>query len=214
MTATPFFQHIRGLILLVILFAAGVMITGVHRIPDHAVGVIRPMGNGNSLEWAEPGIRFICPMTGRLSVVPLSGTIVMASYRLGDFSEIKAVESITSDGAIVRLHVNVTYEVEAETARRIIRDYDGIFPLEYIAYETGQTMRTAMAVRPVETFRDPDNYELFLEEMAEKTRQSLKERGINLNTFRITRYEDQAAEIREMNPEEADFYRQLGVTLR
>lgn len=198
-------------VLVMMLFAAGFLGTGFHRIPSNSIGVIRPAGGGTVVDFAEPGIVFIFPLTRRLDVVPLSGTIVMAHYLLGDFNEMKAVEAISADGAIVRLHVDLEYQTTSENAKRIIRKYGGFFPLEYITYETGRLMRPGIAQTSSDSFRDPAFYRDFLAAMSEQIRIALSRRGIDLPSLRIVRYRDHEVEILAMNPYEIDLYTRLGV---
>lgn len=198
-------------VLVMMLFAAGFLGTGFHRIPATGIGVIRPAGGGTAVDFAEPGIVFIFPLTRRLDVVPLSGTIVMAYYLLGDFNEMKAVEAVSSDGAIVRLHVTLEYEATPESAKRIIRKYGGYFPLEYITYETGRLMRPGIAQTSSDSFRDPVFYQEFLAAISEQIRLALSRRGIDLPSLRIVRYRDHEVEILPMNPDQIDLFTRLGV---
>ncbi len=198
MTVSARFIRRSGILLLIFtLFVAGFMLTGIHRIPMNTVGVIRPANGGEVPEFAEPGVLFVFPLTKRLDVVPLSGSIVMAFYRLGDFNEMKAVEAISADNRIVRLHICLVYEMTAETTRHIIRDYSGIFPQEYITFECGRIMRDAIRNLQADSFRDPIYYNQFLKEMSEQTRRALEQRGIKLDLLQIVPYRECEAEIQD-----------------
>ena len=212
MAAAPRFIRRSGRPLLVVsLFVAGFLGTSFHRIPSTGIGVIRPAGGGTAVEFVEPGIVFIFPLTKRLDIVPLSGTIVMAHYLLGDFNEMKAVEAISADGAMVRLHVDVEYQTTSESAQRIIRQYGGFFPLEYITFETGRLMRPEIAKTNSDSFRDRHFYEEFLTAMSEQCRRTLGRRGIDLTSLKMVRHRDYEVEILPMNPDEIDLYTRLGV---
>ncbi|HPQ38931.1 MAG TPA: SPFH domain-containing protein [bacterium] len=188
-------RNLRVIPAALILFAAGIMCSGIIRVPGDTLGVKQSLWCDDSPVVLAPGIHPVFPLTHRTRVFPLSGVITFANTRLGNFNEMKAVEGMTSDGNMVTLHVTAAYGLSPETGTELLRKFRGEMPVPYFEYLIRENLERMISQTNAEYFAGA-GLDQFISEAESRCMNSLITHGFHLESLEVSVFENHAPYIR------------------
>ncbi|MBN1295294.1 hypothetical protein JXA80_00850 [bacterium] len=176
------------------LFFLGIMVTGIFRIPADTLGVRRFLWHQDPIVILNPGIHIVWPLTHRVTMIQLTGDVVLGHYMMGNFRELKQVEMLSADNFKIGLHVIAHYSISRKRAADIIHHFDGQRLDPYIEYHLRGTL-TAMIRDTMHDQLKPPALDLFLVEAAHRCQAELGDRGVELDHLSIEIMPGQPPEI-------------------
>lgn len=192
----------------VIVFTIGVMSCGVYWIDSHEVGVSINLWQQSLFQELHPGLHFRAPFLSRVTKHPLSDSVILGDYQLGHFNEIKHIEGITRDGYKVILHLIIRWEFDRETASKLLEQFIGHFPRDYMEFHIRQYCLSKL--RQVNhTEFSALNYPDCLAIWSDECQSHLLERGFKLATLEFATFNSQQPGVYPASEYDREQYRLL-----